>query len=297
MKRLMCISWTLLLFPLFASAASLDVNCDLTSKAGKISEALRRLDQAGPHVVTIHGTCRENVTVDGFSRLTLRAAPGAVMMDASGGEQWAVILITNSQGIKIRGLHISGGQVGVVCTNGSTCDFANNTMEGQSQNGFSINDSAATFNGDTVRNAGGPGIFINRSKAQMNQVTSENNSGPGVTIAAGTVVGENVNANYNAQAGIFVSSTSHLQLINSTVANNLQNGIQGTAVTTLSLVNDTVTNNTFSGVWLSDITTAFFVGGTYANNGAPGSVQVDCAPFYTVVSNLPSGTSTNCLSH
>lgn len=296
MKRLLCISWVFLLFPLLVSAATLDVNCDLPGKAGKISETLRQLDPAGPNVVTIHGTCRENVTINGFDRLTLRAAPGAVMTDASGGEQWAVLLINNSQRIKIRGFHVSGGQVGIVCINGSKCDFANNTMEGQSQNGFSINDSEAIFDGDTVRNAEGPGILINRSKAQINQITSEHN-GTGVTINAGTVVGENVNANYNKQAGIFVSSTSHLQLINSTVTNNLQNGIQATSVTTLSLINDTVTNNTFSGVWLSDMTTAFFAGGTYVNNGVPGSVQVECAPFYTVVSNLPGGTSTNCLSH
>lgn len=276
----------------------MDVNCGVPGKAGSINAMLGKLDPAGPNVVIVHSNCRENVVINGFDRLTLRAAAGAQLSDASSGNEWGVIEVINSRRIKIRDFKIVGGQVGVVCIDSSYCQFVNNSVEGQSQNGFSINDSEAIFAGDAVRNTAGPGIYLNRSKAQLNQVTMEHN-GTGLTLGTSTAVGVGVNASNNSGAGIFVATGSNLQLIDSQVMNNGQNGIQATAVSTLSLTNDTVTGNTYSGVWLSDMTTAYFVGGTYLNNAMLQGLQVECAPYYTVVSNLWSATvgATNCSAH
>jgi hypothetical protein len=298
-KQLFCLLCIFLLFPLLTFAATTDVNCALPGKAGSINETLRQLDPAGPNTLVLHGNCHENIVISGFDRLTIRGAKDAVLSDPSGGTEWAVILITNSRRIKLRGLYIVGGNTGVVCTNASFCDFQANTMEEQSQNGFSINDSEAAFSGDVVSNSGGAGFNINRSKAQLTGITAENDN-TGININASTVVGENWNVTHNQGPGVFVASSSHLQLIDSQVTFNSQNGIQATAVSSLSLVNNTVTGNVMSGVWLSDIVTAFFVGGNYSGNDQTGSnFNIGCYGQYTVISNLSSASysTTNCAIH
>ena len=296
MKRSLCLILGLLLVSVFANAANLDVNCALPGKAGSIMDTLRQLDPAGPNVVTLHGTCHENLVIHNFDRLTLRGAPGAEISDASGGTEWAVVLISDSRRIRVRGLKITGGMVGIECTDGSRCEFGMNTLEGQSQRGFSIDQSEATFNGDVVTGSADTGLYISVSKAQMTGVTAEQNK-TGMNIGTSSVVADNMTINNNTETGIFVSTNSHLQLIDSNVSFNGMNGIQATAVTSLSLVNNTVTGNFMSGVWASDIVTMYFVGGNYSGNDIPGiNFNIGCYGKYALVSNLSSAVygTTNC---
>ncbi len=56
-----------------ADAKTLVVNCD----AGKtISWGLSQLATAGPSVLKVNGTCRENVSISGFHNLEVVAANG-----------------------------------------------------------------------------------------------------------------------------------------------------------------------------------------------------------------------------
>jgi hypothetical protein len=273
------------------------VNCDQPGKGHTINETLRQLNPAGPNTVVIHGTCRESLFIEGFDRLTLRGAPGAIVSDASGGQVWAVVLISDSRRLVLRDLKITGGMVGIACTTNSDCQFANNTMEGQSQSGFHVSESNAYFSGDTIRNVTGPGVYIWRSKVSLFDVTSERNFA-GLWISSSSVFADRVTANSNSWGGVLAMFHSDLELVGSTVTNNSQSGIQGSNLTSISLGNNTVTGNSSGAVWLSDMSTARFGGiETYANNGEPSMPQVQCAPYYTVVVNLPAGVSTNCTTH
>ena len=91
MKRTLLAVVVLMLCALMANAATVPVNCNLPGPLGKIGNVLKMLNPAGPNTITVSGTCRENLFIKGFDRLTLIAKPGAVLTDASGGQEWAVV--------------------------------------------------------------------------------------------------------------------------------------------------------------------------------------------------------------
>src|ERR1700688_3781569 len=73
--------------PLSAQATTLNVNCNGSGedRPHTITRALKMLDPEGPNTINVSGSCRENVLIQGFGRLTLKANPGASISDASGG--------------------------------------------------------------------------------------------------------------------------------------------------------------------------------------------------------------------
>jgi hypothetical protein len=60
--------------------------CNASTPSGTISNILRTLNPIGPNAITISGTCRDNLIIDGFDRLSLIAKPGAAIIDGSGGQ-------------------------------------------------------------------------------------------------------------------------------------------------------------------------------------------------------------------
>src|SRR6266853_5061079 len=55
-----------------------------------ISGVLAHLDPTQPHTIRVSGTCKENVLIQSFDRLTLIANPGAAITDASAGNKIVV---------------------------------------------------------------------------------------------------------------------------------------------------------------------------------------------------------------
>src|SRR5690349_18368373 len=55
-----------------------------------LGDFLAHLDPGVPATVRVSGACTENVVISGFARLTLLAAPGASIADASGGAEFAL---------------------------------------------------------------------------------------------------------------------------------------------------------------------------------------------------------------
>src|SRR5713101_1966588 len=94
-----------------------------------ISGVLAHLDPTQPHTIRVSGTCKENVLIQSFDRLTLIANPGAAITDASGGNT-AVVDIEDSQRITLQGFTVNGGATGVFCGHHSFCHFKGNTIQG-----------------------------------------------------------------------------------------------------------------------------------------------------------------------
>ena len=299
MKKLEILTLFVLGISLLASAKDVNVNCHAKDPAGKISKALALLNPLGPNSITVSGTCRDNVFMVGYDRLTLIAKAGATITDASGGQQWALIYVIDSRRISIQGFTLSGGNAGVACNDASLCRLSGNTIEGTLQRGVDINTSDLTFNGDTVEKNTGIEIYVSGSNVVGTNLTIQDNSSTGVIEGASTLVGVGWNVNNNGNDGVFVATNSHFQLVNSSVTSNAWNGIQVTDLADVSLEGDTVTANGYSGVRFGDQSLGYFDGGSYTGNGLTYALlDIGCYGKYIITHNLKGTTygSTNCTS-
>jgi Periplasmic copper-binding protein (NosD) len=283
---------------LLANAKDINVNCHAKDPAGKISKALGLLNPLGPNSITVSGTCRDNVFMVGYDRLTLIARPGATITDASGGQQWALIYVIDSRRISIQGFTLTGGNAGIACNDASLCRLSGNTIEGTLQRGVDINQSDLTFNGDTVEENTAIGIYVNASNVSGTNVTIQGNNATGVVESASTLVGNSWNVSNNGNDGIFVATNSHFQLVNSSVTSNAWNGIDVTDLADVSLEGDTVSANGYSGVRFGDQSLGYFDGGSYTGNGLTYALlDIGCYGNYIVTHNLQGTTygTTNCV--
>jgi len=136
-----------------AYGVNLTVRCGAREGLSTINAALKRLNPAGPNTLVISGTCKENVLILGFERLSLIAKTGAWISDASGGTG-IVIDIEDSTHVYLQGFTITGGAIGVMCGNFSICRFAENTVRGASGVGVQVVQSRAGFGPNTIENNG-----------------------------------------------------------------------------------------------------------------------------------------------
>lgn len=293
MKRLTTLFLLLVLYPLIANAANVNVNCSQSGPAGKISNMLRVLDPSGPNTITVSGTCYDNLHISGFDRLSLIAKPGAVLADASAGQDYAVIFITDSRRVLIQGFTIMAGNAGVACYDASLCRFSGNTFQNALQRGVDIATSQVTFTGDTFKNNPGTGLYITGSNIVGTNLTFQGNGNGGVVASTSVLVGVSWSVHDNVGDGIFCSNTCHLQLITSQLYSNTFNGVDMVGLADLSFDNSTATGNGYGGVRLSTLVNAWFGGGQVTGNGQP---DINCSEQYTVAGNLQSVSygSTNC---
>jgi hypothetical protein len=291
MKRLLLVAF--ILCSTICFAANVNVNCNAPGLGGRIQTALKSLNSAGPNTIRVSGTCKENVTINGFDRLTLIAVDGATITDNSDNSAWAVFLINDSRRVSIQNFTIIGGNVGIECNDASLCRTFNNHIQNSATNGIDVNNSQLTSFNDSITITQGLGLSTNQSQVNADNLTVQGGN-TGVNLTASVVTGVNWNVSGSNGDGIFANSNTHLQLIGSQLHNNAFNGIDAVSLTDVSLENDTVSGNGFTAVWLSDLTTAWFSGGSYFNGGS--APDIGCYGHMPIANNL-SGTSfstTNC---
>ena len=109
------------------------------SSIGAALQILQNPGSEGPKILNVAGACRENVTINGFDRLTLLAAPGATISDASGGTA-DVLQVLDSSTVHIEGFIMNGS---VSCLEGSHCVFVADTFQGSSGDGVQVSRSYA----------------------------------------------------------------------------------------------------------------------------------------------------------
>jgi len=274
------------------NAVTVPIDCNKPGPAGKVRTYLKLLNPQGPNTLRISGTCHENIVIQAFDRLSLIAEPGAVLKDASGGQE-PVINITDSRRIYIQGFTISGGSSGVLCFDGSLCRLSGNTIEGSTNAGVWVNHSQATFSGDVFQDTGDPGLAIEASNVSASGVTVQRSLGAGIYDADGSVLeAYQMNIQDNRGDGIAVLSQSHMELGVSTLNNNAYNGIDAGFQSEVLLLQNTVTTNGYNGVSIGDLSLADFSGGTFTGNGA----DIWCGGQYSVAGNIQAATygTTNC---
>jgi hypothetical protein len=76
------------------------------SKGDSINAELAKLTKSGPNVMTISGSCAEDIVIDGFDDLTLVAAAGASLNPASATSK-SVLLVSSSRKVVFDGFAVN----------------------------------------------------------------------------------------------------------------------------------------------------------------------------------------------
>lgn len=287
-------------------ATALSVNCNgPAGTLNTIGAALNKLNPAGPNTINVSGTCKENVVIHSFGRLTLNALAGASIMDASGGTG-VVVDIEDSTDVTLHGFTISGGDINVLCADFSVCRFQNNTIQGAVGDGTGVHlaRSRASFNGDIIQDNAGRGLnIVNGSDVLAISVHVNNNQADGVFVGFGSfLVADFVTIQNNAFNGVHVINHSTFRLVAGTITGNAADGVRvqsGSEATFQSFDGPiNIVNNGSDGVRLRDLSFAAFQNGGPALNvkGNP-DLDVACRPQFSAtrgaLTDIGGGT-TNC---
>ena len=193
--------WTLRLFSLFsllgslmfpgsAMAANVAVDCSGQTPGafGSLQAALDSLDVTGPHLISVTGTCTENVSIFNRQRISIFAASGQTATINAANPAAIVVHIFESQGITLQGLVIQGGQTGVLVNQTSDVHIQNSTIQNNSGAGVGVQiGSALTMDtSNTIQNNGGAGMF----------------DGGGSTVTLSTLPGQQIKILGNGGDGI-----------------------------------------------------------------------------------------------
>ena len=287
-------AFSLFLLALSAQAATVNVNCNDSDEGptNSIGKALKKLDPEGPNTINVSGSCKENVLIQGFGRLTLNANPGASINDASGGAG-NVVDIEDSADVTLQGFTINGGDIGVFCGDSSLCRFRNNTIQNATPSvtgdgvGVWIGRSRATFNGDVLQLNMNRGLTVaNGSVAYATNLHVNSNSLIGAAVTGGsTFTGDPATIQNNGRAGVHVTTHSTFNILGGSISGNMRSGVvvddaSEAAISSFDAAT-TISGNSGNGVEIHDLSFAVFA------NGFP--------PFSLSVKGNTPGPDVNCL--
>jgi hypothetical protein len=267
-----------------------------------LSNFLAGLDPDKASTIRISGTCTDNLHITGINRLTLLAAPGATINDASGGNDFVVTAV-NTLTLDFEGFTINGGAGGFFCANYSTCLLAGNTIQNSLGAGVTVNRSNAILQGDTIQHNAGRGVSaLNAANVTLAEETVQNNGGAGAAAFYET----NLNVQFSVitsnggAGGIRVAEHSTLRLIDSTLQGN-PNGVSLESASLGTFENfgagSFITGNANVGVQVGDLSFADFSSGQNTIIGNLSGTDVACVgqlPVTLSAKTQIGGGFTNC---
>lgn len=261
-------------------AANVTVDC---SKKASINTALGKLDRSVANVVTVVGTCTEDVRVSAHRDLTIVGSAGTGIV-ATTADSLPMYIESNSR-VTLRDISISGGAETVSCTDRSTCVLNSVVVSGGRFGGVSVQkQSSADLIGNTlISNITGTGLGVFGA--------SSANVGPNVAIT-GVRVGN------GSGYAISLLDGSFIRVDGGTISDN-ENGVSADRGSVVKLLGTTVTNNTFirpndgqrigTGVW-ARASTVQLNGGTYSGNNF--GVIVNDLSYLTLQGNISVANNT-----
>jgi parallel beta-helix repeat protein len=247
-----------------ASATNVFVDCTGSNHSAfhTINDAINTLDQVGPHLVTVHGTCKENVVIGQRDRLTIQGQGGYATIENAADPAYITLLIYGSRNITLDHLIIQGGSQGLYVTHSSSAVILQNSI---------------------VQNSQADGIDLDMaSMLHLENCTIQNNAGTGIALSnsshllLGTYPDQRIRISGNGCNGIDVDG-SDIQLNYGvlTVENNGSAGINMNGGRLQfyggSATNPAVIQNNHTGINLNAAASATFWGGLHIrNNGDTG---------------------------
>lgn len=280
------------------SGTNLNVDCSQNQTVSAAINALRSPRLSGQHTINVSGACHENIVIQGMDRLTLNAAPGASITDASGGNAY-VIQVLDSRNVSIDNFTINGGSNGITCSDGSLCRLNGNTVLNAGSVGVAVEAISQAFViGGTVQGSGAAGMDVSDgSSAEVSGVTIVNNPGNGMQILGQSfVITDSTIANNGG--GIFVSHNGTLRCTRCQITGNAEIGVIVRRDSSARFSGQyVVTGNSGGGILLTESSSAYFANaGTVTGN--PSGMDVVCGTSFTTARqatfNIGGGT-TNCV--
>jgi hypothetical protein len=296
----------LLLAATGTQAATLSVNCGANVGLTTIGAALKILSNSlafARNTITVSGACNENVVIQSMDRLTLIAAQGASINDASGGNL-STVTIDDSRDVSINGFTINGSASGidsdgVDCQNGSLCRLNGNTIQGAA-NGYGVGVflSQLFLDGGKLQNNATGLAAINGAIVRVTNAAIQGNS-TGLEIRTQSFVNTNATITANTAGGVFVHESGALSCPGCQITGNGGIGVIVRRNSSARLYGTYgVTGNTGGGILLTEESSAYFPQPTGAVTGNSGGMDVFCGPSNTTArgatTNIGGGT-TNCV--
>jgi parallel beta-helix repeat protein len=274
---------------------SFTVDC---SKGQKIGDALQRGDERKALVLTVRGTCNENVTID---RDDVKLQGSATINGTASTD--TITLRANR--LQLENLAVRGGNHGIAAIGASNVDIYNVDIQGAQRHGIHVNGSASVtisgcsiqyndlsglslqqsgatlINNNLVRFNAGDGVrVVSRSSVTINAGANISDNGSyGLNLVGGsaaTVNGTTLSGNGTNQAisplfkgGVSVGSST-VQLNNSNISNNLGRGINVGVGGSLNTFNTSVTGSAAEGVIVYLGASANLNGGTISGSNGNG---------------------------
>lgn len=237
-----------------AQPQSFSVDC---SKGQTVAAALDRGDERKAMILTVQGTCNENVLIT-RDDVTLQgdASKGAVINGASASPTITV----RANSVTLNRLTVRGGSQGISLAGANNVGITNSDVQFAASQGINIvGSSAVSVVGSSVQNNTRSGITAVQSNVAITQTQVSNNAGDGVRAFRGSsvsVTGSTVSS--NVFGGVNIQS-SEATIDGSTIAGNgtdpslaanLRLGVSGLG-SNVNVLNSFVRDNSGGGVWLS----------------------------------------------
>jgi hypothetical protein len=296
----------LLAMPLTGQALTLQVNCDQpSSRLPTIGAALQRLNglvgNLGPNTIEVTGACKENITVDSVSNLTLTAQNGASITDASGGTM-PVIQVSKTTNFNLNSFAIRGGggpfNTAILCATDSTCYFSSNNVQNPKGTAIvAVLGTSITLNNDVLEKSVGGLLLIDTSRAAAFTAAIRNNSGTAVVAIANSFITTNFSTTVenNGGGGIFVVDHSSAQVTATSITGNGGIGVfttQGSEVLFFPPLS-TITGNNI-GVAIQSLSWANFNPSAATVSGNTTQPDIVCWGQFSGAQNAAAAGSTSC---
>jgi parallel beta-helix repeat protein len=201
-----------------AQPQTFTVDC---AKGQTISAALDNGDSRKPMVLTIQGTCNENITI-ARDDVTLQGDP-KVGATVNGSSAAATIAILANR-ITVDRLAVTGGTNGVLVHGAFNAVVKNAVIQNNAQNG----------------------IFVLVGHARITNNTIQYASGHGVSLQGGNALLSTNLIQYNTVAGVHLEQSATVNASGNTISSNGSNGVELRWNSQGQLTGNTISGNGFS---------------------------------------------------
>lgn len=275
----------------YGQAANLNVNCDRKETIREVVKLLAAANPQGPNTITVAGSCRENILIQGMERLTLITKKGASIADHSNG-RFAVVDIEGSRSVTLQGFTINGGATGVSCGTASTCHLTGNTIQGAGTGIRVFVDSHAFLESNVIQDNGGRGCMVtDDSHVFSSNDVFQGNGAQGAVVLSSFF--ESSNSSFLNNAAGIEAGVASLSIRGGTISGNSGDGILLLGAASSIFMGPTITANGGVGVHLEDGAFGGFIAANITGNLS--GLDVECAPQFPVTRFVErTGGITNC---
>jgi hypothetical protein len=279
---------SLLLLSSFAFAANAVVDCSGATPGAftTIHDALASLPAAGPNLISVTGTCHENVVMAGRTDLNISGNPSATVVP--GNANGHLLAIDASQRVGIQNITFDGGH-GALVSNNSQVEFLNITIQNSLGIGLTTIDSLVHIADSTIKASARSGISVGGGTFYVDSAetgtTVTANGRTGISVLTGHLIlnggdevtpgTENVISN-NAGVGVAVANSAEADINgdNRIIGNQGAFGLEVIHTSTVLMSDGTISSNAGIGVHCGETSHCEWSGITKIDSNGKGGIEI-----------------------